>query len=230
MKHPSATTPLASASPAPEFRHAASIGNLHLLSGAVCAALIFCWLATIVRSGQILVIDTPNILQAFHGHRWILEELAQIICASVTVVSVSILAMLIYRRMMLPAFFWLCAVGGGALLESFIKKLIQRPRPVFSDHLIHQSSFAFPSGHAIHSAAIVLAALLLLGGDARRRKMLCLFGGVFVALVGFSRLYLGAHYPSDILAGWALAGTWVFALGAVFDLPATTALRNAHKL
>ena len=229
MKHPSATTPLASASPASAFRHAGSIGNLRLLTGAVCAALIFFWLTAAVRSGQILMIDAPKILQAFHGHRWILEELAQIVCASVTAISLSILAMLLYRRMMVPAMFWLLAVGGGALLESFIKKLIQRPRPVFPDHLIHQSSFAFPSGHAIHSAAIVLAALLLLEGDARRRKMLCLFGGVFVTLVGFSRLYLGAHYPSDILAGWALAGTWVFTLGAVFDLLAATALRNAHK-
>ena len=229
MKHPSATTPLTSASPASAFRHAGLIGNSRLVIAAICAALIFSWLTAAVRSGQILVIDTPNILQAFHGHRWILEELAQIICASVTAISLSILAMLIYRRMMLPAVFWLFAVGGGALLESLIKKLIQRPRPVFPDHLIHQSSFAFPSGHAIHSAAIVLAALLLLGGDTRRRKMLCLFGAIFVALVGFSRLYLGAHYPSDILAGWALAATWVFTLGAVFDLRAATALRNTHR-
>lgn len=226
MKHPTAANLPPPVRLGSAFDESGSIENLHLLIGIVSAALFFSWLTSIVRSDHHLAIDAPGILQALHGHQWILEKLALIVCTSVGVVGVSTLIMLIYRRMLLSALFWFCAISGGGVIESFFKKLIQRPRPEFSDVLMHQSSFAFPSGHAIQSAAIVLAALLLFGHDAQRRKKLLVLGSLFLGLVGLSRLYLGAHYPSDILAGWALATTWVLALAAVFDLPATPAWRK----
>lgn len=229
MKHPTVVTPLPSIQLASAFEDSEAIENLRLLIGAVCAALLFSWLTSIVRSDQRLAIDAPSVLQALHGHRWIFEKLALIVCTSVGVIGLSILVMLVYRRMLLSALFWFCAIGGGGMIEIFVKKLIQRPRPEFAELLAHQSSFAFPSGHAIQSAAIVLAALLLFGSDVRRRKKLLVFGGVFIGLVALSRLYLGAHYPSDILAGWALATTWVLTLAAIFDLPSIRAWPSSRS-
>lgn len=229
MKHPIVATPLLPIRLTSAFEESGPIENLRLLIGSVCAALIFSWLTSIVRSDHRLAIDAPGVLQALHGHQWILEKLALIVCTSVGVVGLSIFVLLIYRRMLLSALFWFCAISGGGVIENFFKKLIQRPRPEFADVLMHQSSFAFPSGHAIQSAAIVLAALLLFGHDAQRRKKLLVLGSIFLGLVGLSRLYLGAHYPSDVLAGWALATTWVLALAAVFDLPATPAWRKTQS-
>jgi undecaprenyl-diphosphatase len=97
------------------------------------------------------------------------------------------------------------AMAGNRLF----KELVSRPRPDVRPNPESLSTYSFPSGHAANSLAVVLALLLVAGSDHRRR-IVGVAGAAAVALVGFSRLAIGVHYPSDIAAGW-LWSTTVFA-------------------
>jgi undecaprenyl-diphosphatase len=113
---------------------------------------------------------------------------------------------LVWRQLYRYAWFFGLAVGGAAVLNLLAKAILGRPRPAFWVSLAPETSYSFPSGHAMGSAAVVLALSLLL---ARRHWRVWLPGAVFVLGVGFSRVYLGVHYPSDVLSGWIAALGWV---------------------
>ena len=115
-------------------------------------------------------------------------------------------AKLLYDQRWRPLTYWLLALLGGGLLNRFTKLWLHRLRPSLWDH-VQPSDFSFPSGHAM-SSMVFVAALLLLSPQSERRWV-GLVGGLFVVAIGWTRLYLGVHYPSDILAGWMLAVAWV---------------------
>jgi undecaprenyl-diphosphatase len=97
-------------------------------------------------------------------------------------------------------------VGAEALTWS-LKALFRRERPTFDDPVATASSFSYPSGHALVSLAVYGAlAYVLLGGRRSPQARAVVAGCVAlgVAAIGFSRLYLGVHYPSDVLAGYAV--------------------------
>lgn len=103
------------------------------------------------------------------------------------------------------------AVGSGALLGSLLKLGFDRPRPDIVEHLTHAASSSFPSGHATLSAVafLTLGALMARGQQNGRVKALVLGGAILLTLlVGFSRIYLGVHWPTDVLAGWCLGAAW----------------------
>lgn len=105
----------------------------------------------------------------------------------------------------------LAAVLGETLLSSALKDLFDRPRPDVVPHLVHVSSKSFPSGHAASAAAIFLtfAALIAARLKARpARVYVFAAAGALAFLVGASRVYLGVHYPTDIIAGWSLGAGW----------------------
>lgn len=105
------------------------------------------------------------------------------------------------------------AVISGALLSDLLKEVFDRPRPEFSA-VAGELSASFPSGHSMISAVtyLTLGALIARLSDRKREKVF-FFGVAIVltALVGASRVLLGVHYPSDVLAGWALGAAWAFA-------------------
>jgi undecaprenyl-diphosphatase len=98
--------------------------------------------------------------------------------------------------------------SGSILLNRIFKLLIHRSRPHLweSDYSV-TAGFAFPSGHAMSSATFVII-LVILSWKTRWRWWILTIGSGFVLGVGWSRLYLGVHYPSDIVAGWMLAIAW----------------------
>jgi undecaprenyl-diphosphatase len=109
------------------------------------------------------------------------------------------------------------AYGGAMLLSRLVKTIIDRPRPPLATMAEHVTGMAFPSGHATQSAA-VYGMLAVLAGAALgpwRAKVRVWAGLVLVVLaVGFSRLYLGVHWLTDVLAGWTLGAAWVLVLVA----------------
>jgi undecaprenyl-diphosphatase len=110
-----------------------------------------------------------------------------------------------------PAVFILAASGGGLVVSSLLKYTIDRPRPELVPHgnLIYTSSF--PSGHSMMSAVVyfTLAALVTRLIERRRLKGYALgVAMILTLLVGVSRVYLGVHWPSDVLAGWTAGAVW----------------------
>ncbi|NPV54117.1 MAG: phosphatase PAP2 family protein [Firmicutes bacterium] len=105
------------------------------------------------------------------------------------------------------------ALAGGVFLESFLKAIFQRPRPDYP-RLVEASGFSFPSGHATVSTAVLgaLVYLLLVNIKPGRGKLvkpvILLAGLLLILMIGASRVYLGVHYPSDVLAGFAIGGFW----------------------
>ncbi len=120
----------------------------------------------------------------------------------------------VLRRASLPSpLVWRMAliVGGAAGINVLTKLIFHRVRPHLWPSLTPEKDYSFPSGHAMISLAVMVS-LLLLAWPTRWRWPVLLAGGLFVLLVGLSRLYLGVHYPTDVLAGWAAGGAWCCAV------------------
>jgi membrane-associated phospholipid phosphatase len=106
-------------------------------------------------------------------------------------------------------------VAGSALLNWLLKGLFQRPRPHFAHPLVVETSYSFPSGHAMESFVVygMLAYLAVLWLRSWEARMAAVCGAALVVvLIGFSRMYLGVHYFSDVVAGYAAGGVWLSAL------------------
>src|SRR5829696_3195015 len=110
---------------------------------------------------------------------------------------------------------WLAAVAGSAVIDWLLKGLFQRPRPHFAHPLLVETSYSFPSGHAMESfvAYGMLAYFTVLALRSWKARVAVVFGAaLLVMLIGFSRMYLGVHYFSDVIAGYAAGGVWLSAL------------------
>jgi undecaprenyl-diphosphatase len=103
------------------------------------------------------------------------------------------------------------ASGGGWLLNNALKLVFARPRPAIVPHLHEVMSPSFPSGHAMTSAAVylTLGALLMHISKGRLTKIYCMTIAMLATLlIGSTRVYLGVHYPTDVLAGWLIGMSW----------------------
>ncbi|MGE0210435.1 MAG: phosphatase PAP2 family protein [Parvibaculaceae bacterium] len=100
---------------------------------------------------------------------------------------------------------------GGTVLSNLFKAIFDRPRPDIVAHIVETSTASFPSGHAMLSAVIYLTLGALLARVEKSAALKTYFLGLAVFLtlaIGASRVYLGVHYPTDVLAGWSLGATW----------------------
>ena len=109
---------------------------------------------------------------------------------------------------------WIIALIGGEALNAFLKRLIQRPRPLHSAILTSQS-WSFPSGHAMESLiayGMVAYVFFVLGSWSHRRRVdIALAATLLILLIGWSRIYLGVHYFSDVIGGYAAGLIWLAA-------------------
>jgi len=148
--------------------------------------------------------------------------------AVLAIITVLAAGYLVAARKYALAGFTVGAVGGGALLGTLLKAVFARTRPDMVTHLVGTHSASFPSGHAMNSAVVYLTLAVLLAraessGAVRRYLMAAAIG--LTLLIGFSRLYLGVHWPTDVLAGWIVGGVW--AAGCSL---AAKALQRRHTL
>jgi membrane-associated phospholipid phosphatase len=140
---------------------------------------------------------------------------------TLVVVAVIAVAVLWRRRERIDAVFVAFAFLGAQVLSSGMKLGFRRERPFFPDPLASESTFSFPSGHALVSLAVYGSIALMLGRRLRRRSdRIVLFGttGLLVLAIGFSRLYLGVHFLSDVLAGFAAGAAWLALLYVALEL------------
>jgi undecaprenyl-diphosphatase len=110
------------------------------------------------------------------------------------------------------ATFVAATVASGVLVAALLKELFSRPRPDLFEHYHIVFSLSFPSGHAAKSALVYLT-LATVAGSLTANRGLRIFGfvvaGTLVIAIGLSRVYLGVHWPSDVVAGWIMGGVWV---------------------
>jgi membrane-associated phospholipid phosphatase len=125
--------------------------------------------------------------------------------------SVGLTALALWHRRWPVAIYLTMAMAGSAGLNLTAKLLWHRVRPALWEGIPPHADFSFPSGHATYSMTFVLA-LVLINWDSPRRPWLLGLGGLFAMAIGASRVYLGVHFPSDILGGWLLAIAWAVGL------------------
>lgn len=135
----------------------------------------------------------------------------------VSAVTLLLVGLLLYRKHTYGALLVFAGVSGSALIDFVLKAIFERSRPDLWTHLISETSFSFPSGHAVASSALAACVVVLLW-RTKWRIAGCIGAVVYVLSIGFSRLYLGVHYPTDILGGWLLSLIWVSVVATLIYL------------
>ena len=149
------------------------------------------------------------------GPRWF-EEMARDVTALgstvvLTLITLAAIGFLLMLRRRAAALLVAVSVGGGVLLSNLLKFGFARPRPELVPHAVKVYTASFPSGHSMLSAVtyLTLGALLARVQPRRRLKLYLLALAVLLTvLVGASRVYLGVHWPTDVLAGWCMGAAW----------------------
>lgn len=197
----------------------------------VAAAWTFFGVLEDVLTGDPLVRADSAIYNVLQGLR---SHLADQVMIAITelggstvigAVSAAVLIWLIWRRAWHAAVYWIAAIGGSSIIAVAVKAALHRPRPtaIYSGW----ESFSFPSGHATASAVMFGFLGMLLARDARPagRILTAVMVVLVVVSIGFSRLYLGAHWFSDVVGGIAFGTAWVALLSIAYvrhdppDLP-----------
>ena len=180
----------------------------------------FVQIAGEVLEGEHLWLD-EKILQTINGFSTpffdsffvIVTQLGGVL--GIITISVGLLSILGLRHKYKQALIIGSTVAGAALLNLVLKLLFERARPDLWEQLVVETSFSFPSGHAMISAAIALSVIYVCW-KTRYRYPALIIGSLFIIIIGLSRLYLGVHYPTDILAGWCVSGAWLVVVALVF--------------
>ncbi len=138
---------------------------------------------------------------------------------------------IIVLTILILGYLWLCrryrvalliavATAGGQGVNAILKQAFARERPAATLHLVEVRSPSFPSGHSMAASIFYLTNGALLARMARRRREKAYLAGCALLLtgaVGFSRVYLGVHYPTDVLAGWCAGAAWAIVCWFVVD-------------
>jgi undecaprenyl-diphosphatase len=190
----------------------------------------FIELADEVREGDarafdrmiLLALRDPSNAAAPVGPRWVQEAARDItslggtiVLALVTIAATGFLALVRKRR---AALFVIAAVVGGGVLCVLLKAGFDRPRPDLVPHPVPVYSSSFPSGHAMLATVtyLTLGALLAEVQPRKRVKAYLLGWAVTLSvLIGASRIYLGVHWPTDVLAGWCVGSAWALLCASV---------------
>lgn len=203
------------------------LGAVLLIGGALQA---FAELADEVEDGEthafdrsvMLALREPGNPEDPLGPSWI-EFLARDITALggtavLVLLTLAALGFLLLKRRWGAAVFLTLSMVGGTLLSNALKSMFDRPRPDLVPHAVEVTSASFPSGHAMLSAVayLTLGALIAEVLPERRFRIYLLLWAVFLTLlVGTTRVYLGVHWPTDVLAGWCIGAAWALLCASV---------------
>ncbi|MFN7994032.1 MAG: phosphatase PAP2 family protein [Bryobacteraceae bacterium] len=196
-----------------------------LLTGllvAIAALVVFAWIADLIGRGGVL--DFDNYIRAL-VHRHSSPALTRIMLGFSVVGSPAYMivlgcaAVVHFVRSGRPrtAILFVITVLGAELLDQVLKLLFHRTRPVAFFGLAQPMGYSFPSGHSLVSCAFF--GVLATFAAARTKKNALrwtyrLSAALLIAAIGISRIYLGVHYPSDVIAGYLAALVWVFSVAS----------------
>lgn len=190
------------------------------LSGGI---LLFVYLTGEVLEGStkgfdeaiLLALRQPSDLSIPIGPGWLTHAVKDITSLGgttvLTIMTVLVTIYLLLDRRRAIAIFLLASVLGGWALSAALKLSVARPRPDIVPHLVEVNDLSFPSGHAMVSAVTYLTLAALISGTRRDRstRIFIVGAGILLTLmIGMSRVYLGVHYPTDVLGGWCAGATW----------------------
>jgi undecaprenyl-diphosphatase len=191
--------------------------------GACVLLLVFISLAGEVTEGDTQAFDT-KILRALRspddpskpiGPYWIEGALLDLTAIGgptvLALVVMAVLGFLLLQKRFRTALFVAATSFSGEIVDTAMKHAFNRPRPTIVPHLREVFSSSFPSGHAMESAIVylTLGTILMRVADSRLTKMYCLGIAILLTvLVGVSRVYLGVHYPTDVIGGWIIGFAW----------------------
>ena len=157
-------------------------------------------------------------LRAWGGPHWLRFAAIDVTALGgvtvLTLVVLAVTALLLAQRLWLTALTTVTACWSVSWMVELAKWEVARPRPTIVSHLVEVEHASFPSGHAAGSAAIYLTLAALASQvmpDRRARRTLLVMAILLVGLIGCSRVYLGVHWPSDVLAGWSFGTVWALA-------------------
>lgn len=193
------------------------------LALAAAAAAAFIWLADEVGEGDTHAFDNAIILSLRvpgdagdpigpRGFEDAVRDVTALGSAPVLVIAVlAVVGFLALTKSHRLALFTLAASIGGLALSSVLKYLIDRPRPELAAGDTFTLTSSFPSGHSMMAAVVYLTLAALIARLMQKRRLKLYALGTAIALtllVGLSRVYLGVHWPSDVLAGWSAGAAW----------------------
>jgi undecaprenyl-diphosphatase len=165
------------------------------------------------------------------GPVW-LEEVARDVTALggvavLTLLTLAVTAHFFLRGKPRSALFVAAATISGTVVSNILKGVFDRPRPELTA-IMEYGKGSFPSGHSTMSAVVYLTLGVMLAGAASHMRLKVFYIAlpiVLIGLVGLSRLYLGVHYPTDVLAGWAIGASWAILWAVVASW-----LRDRHHM
>jgi undecaprenyl-diphosphatase len=206
-----------------------------LLAGASALAFAALLVVTIAK-GKTLKLDTtlllalrrPGHLDTPIGPSWLEQSAIDLSALGgftlLWLLGAAAIGFLLYIRKRAEATWLAGSVIGASVLNAIFKLSLHRPRPELVTHLAKVSNASFPSGHAMVSAAIYLTVGAMLAETQSRvsaKAYLMGLAGILVLMIGASRIYLGVHWPSDVMAGWCFGSVW-----ALLVFAANRALRR----
>jgi len=192
-----------------------------LIAGIIAPLGVFGSLAEDIVEKERFSFDNPTLL-FLHGHSSaFMDSIMTVVTDAgsgpvLFTLCILLAAILLAQHNRSGAAYVATCLTGSALLNQACKHLFARARPELWLSSLPETSFSFPSGHAMNSIAMCAALVIVLWPSKWRLAVLSC-SAVFVLLVGISRLYWGVHYPSDIVAGWACGIAWVCSVKYVFD-------------
>jgi membrane-associated phospholipid phosphatase len=205
-------------------RHPSALG---LLITTACSCLFLALAVGIYTGGPLVRFDhsTADALHTYASETPNLTGLFRIVgipgsLAALALVGVLVAVALLVQRSWLTLAVWLVAVLGGEALNLLLKDLFARPRPALEHPLMVETSYSFPSGQAMVSLVVygMLAYFAVLTLRSWGKRAVSVGGAaIIVVLIDFSRVYLGAHYVSDVVGGLALGGAWLSAVITASD-------------
>lgn len=197
----------------PRRRLPIELAGIGLIAGAIALALLL----GLAVDHYPFAVDRAIILavRAWHGPGWLPHFMADVTALGsgevLTLVVLVAAGALLVKRLWLTALAIAGASLSGGWMVDLVKNHVVRLRPDIVPHLVQVHGYSFPSGHATSSAIVYLTLAALVGQvtpDRALRRYALVVAVLLTGLIGTSRVYLGVHWPSDVLAGWSLGTLW----------------------